>query len=148
MVVLNSDDTSIEINPRTGYKSAFARIIPEKAMRFSGAYYHEEDLDKVCSIGMEGYHYSIQGDLAIFLTEKIKSSDLNSEVEDKLQSLVQDAQGNQYLTSWHEIEKIIGLFSELTFDNELTQLNSLFQQWLEQGVQEISIDWYNKNQGC
>jgi len=138
---------NIETIPKREYPSAFDRIIPEKAMEFGGYYYGKEDVNKTFSMGKEGCTYRLNGDLAVFLTDKIKHSNLSEEVEDKLQSLWQDDQGRQYLSSWHDIDKVIAFFSELPSDKEILNITNTFKNWLEQGIQEISFDWYNKNQG-
>lgn len=140
-------NSNSEIIPKREYPSAFDRIIPEKAMEFSGYYYGKDDVDKTFAMGKEGCTYRLNGDLAVFLTDQIKQSELSEEVEDKLQSLWQDDQGRQFLSSWHDIDKVIALFSTLPPDNEIVTITNTFKDWLEQGVHEISFDWYNKNQG-
>lgn len=140
-------NSNAETIPKRESPSAFDRIIPEKAMEFSGYYYDKDDVNKTFSMGKEGCTYRLNGDLAVFLTDQIKQSELSDEVEDKLQSLWQDDQGRQFLSSWHNIDKVIALFSNLPFSSEIDTITNMFKDWLEQGVHEISFDWYNKNQG-
>lgn len=120
-------------------QSNFAKLDSNRTVEISGYYYDADDLNKVHAHFKDGCILVGSEEFNKKLLDCMLNSPDMDDVLNHVQSLHTDAQGEDMLTTWLDIQPLINIFNSIDLAQNLLPI---LQNWQEMGVTEIYLSWY------
>lgn len=126
----------------------FNEIDNEMPLTIMGYYYDEGDLNKSHAHFKENCILKINDGLSLFVTNVLQKSDLEQEIQERMQVLSKCTETERSLiSSWHDVKSVINLLMKFSGIKVVRDLITQLNEWKNLGVQEIAFDWYKKIDG-